>query len=101
MYVDGVLLCNIFYPQVTSAVLSSVSRPDLTNALATLLKYPVYFELSDGTVGRVFGPEKESVFCSNLKKGIISLFQMQNKDGNREEVIIEKAKSGIFTLNAL
>ncbi|XP_071131491.1 microsomal triglyceride transfer protein large subunit-like isoform X2 [Mytilus edulis] len=72
--------------QVTSAVLSSVSRPDLTNALATLLKYPVYFEVSDGTVGRVFGPEKESVFCSNLKKGIISLFQMQNKDGNREEL---------------
>jgi hypothetical protein len=42
---------------VTSATLSSVSRPDLENALAALLKHPLYFELSDGMVGRVFVPE--------------------------------------------
>lgn len=72
--------------QVTSATLSSVSRPDLENALPALLKHPLYFELSDGMVGRVFVPELESVFSSNMKKGIISLFQMQDKDGKREEL---------------
>lgn len=71
---------------MTSATLSSVSRPDLENALPALLKHPLYFELSDGMVGRVFVPELESVFSSNMKKGIISLFQMQDKDGKREEV---------------
>jgi hypothetical protein len=43
-----------------------VSRPDLENALAALLKHPLYFELSDGMVGRVFVPELESVFSSNI-----------------------------------
>lgn len=72
--------------QVTSASLSSVSRPDLKNALKTLLKHPLYFELSDGSIGRVFGPDVESVFSSNFKKGIISLFQLQEENGNREEL---------------
>lgn len=68
--------------------MTSVSRAEIEKNLRALLKFPIYFELSsDGVVGKVYDAEAESVFCTNLKKGIISLFQMQETDGERNEVI--------------
>ncbi len=72
--------------QLNTATVLSASRESQERTLGTLLKYPVYFELNKDTMGRLFLPETESAFCSNIKKGIISLFQVQEQPGDRSEV---------------
>ncbi|XP_060065348.1 microsomal triglyceride transfer protein large subunit-like [Ylistrum balloti] len=73
--------------QITKASVSSASRSGLERNLLVLLRYPVYFELNGGTgvVGTIYGADSESIFCSNLKKGVISLFQLRDTDGERQE----------------
>jgi len=75
---------------VTSASISSASRSGLEQKLVALLKYPVYFELNGGSgqVGMIHTVDTETIFCSNIKKGIMSLFQLQEQDGKREEVCL-------------
>jgi len=49
----------------------------------------VYFHWhGDGTVGRVYLAMNEQTISSNLKKGIISMLQLQTVDGERVEVSI-------------
>lgn len=74
--------------QITKASVSSASRSGLERNLVVLLRYPVYFELNTGTgvVGTIYGADSDSIFCSNLKKGVISLFQLRDADEEREEV---------------
>lgn len=54
--------------------------------LLDMVKFPLYFEYMDGVVGRIFAIESDSVFCTNIKKGIVSLFQIQAEPGERTEV---------------
>lgn len=54
--------------------------------LLDMVKFPVYFEYMDGMVGRVYAIESDSVFCTNIKKGLISMFQVQSEPGERSEV---------------
>ncbi|OWF52669.1 microsomal triglyceride transfer protein large subunit-like [Mizuhopecten yessoensis] len=74
--------------QITKASVSSASRSGLERNLMVLLKYPVYFELNGGSgvVGTIYGADSDSTFCSNLKKGVISLFQLRDSDGERQEI---------------
>ncbi|XP_033739381.1 microsomal triglyceride transfer protein large subunit-like [Pecten maximus] len=74
--------------QITKASVSSASRSGLERNLVVLLRYPVYFELNaaTGVVGTIYGADSDSIFCSNLKKGVISLFQLRDEDGERQEV---------------
>ena len=52
-------------------------------------RYPVYFHWhGDGTVGRVYLAMNEQTISSNLKKGIISMLQLQTVDGERTEVCV-------------
>ena len=53
-----------------------------------MMQFPVYFEYEKGVVGRVYTIENDSIFCTNIKKGIISMFQMQTEPGERMEVSV-------------
>ena len=54
--------------------------------LMDMMQFPVYFEYENGIVGRVYTIENDSIFCTNIKKGIISMFQVQTEQGERMEV---------------
>lgn len=77
---------NIIPLQVTTASISSFARPEVKGELVKLIKYPIYFEYTDGVIGRVYTSEVESIFCANVKKGLLSLFQLQETEGQRDEV---------------
>ena len=56
--------------------------------LLDMMQFPVYFEYENGVVGRVYVIENDSIFCTNIKKGIISMFQVQTEAGERMEVLV-------------
>lgn len=70
----------------------TVSASGLTTSKKTksglpLSESPVYYQWNvDGSVGKVFVPVDEPLLSANLKKGIISLLQLQTVDGKRTEV---------------
>lgn len=72
--------------QVTQAALTSLHRGGLEGQLLDMVKFPVYFEYMDGVVGRVYTIEGDSIFCTNIKKGLISMFQVQSEPGERTEL---------------
>lgn len=80
------MIYNIIPLQVTTASISSFARPEVKGELVKLIKYPIYFEYTDGVIGRVYTSEVESIFCANVKKGLLSLFQLQETEGQRDEV---------------
>ena len=84
---DNEYMYDILHWQITSASISSFSRPEVKGELVKLIKYPIYFEYSDGVIARVYTSEVESIFCANVKKGLLSLFQVQETEGQRDEVI--------------
>lgn len=84
---DNEYLYDILHWQITSASISSFSRPEVKGELVKLIKYPIYFEYSDGVIARVYTSEVESIFCANVKKGLLSLFQVQETEGQRDEVL--------------
>lgn len=73
--------------QVLKATLTSMHRGGMEGQLMDMVKFPLYFEYMDGEVGRIFAIENDSVFCTNIKKGILSLFQVQTEPGERTEVL--------------
>lgn len=80
------MIYKIIPLQVTTASISSFARPEVKGELVKLIKYPIYFEYIDGVIGRVYTSEVESIFCANVKKGLLSLFQLQETEGQRDEV---------------
>lgn len=83
------MIYNIIPLQVTTASISSFARPEVKGELVKLIKYPIYFEYTDGVIGRVYTSEVESIFCANVKKGLLSLFQLQETEGQRDEVPVD------------
>ena len=55
--------------------------------LLDMVKFPMFFEYMNGVVGSVYAVENDSIFCTNMKKGIISMFQVQTEEGERSEVL--------------
>jgi hypothetical protein len=51
-----------------------------------MVKYPAYFEVADSAVQRVFLVETDPIASTNIKKGIIALFQLSTQPGERTEV---------------
>ncbi|KAK3594387.1 hypothetical protein CHS0354_009680 [Potamilus streckersoni] len=80
---DGTQLVKL---QVTNALLSSPSRSGIQGTLVDMVQLPVFFEYNDGVVGKVFVVDADSIFCSNVKKGIISMFQLMTEPGERTEI---------------
>lgn len=72
--------------QVTSATLTSLHRSGMEGQLMDMMQFPAYFEYENGIVGRVYTIENDSIFCTNIKKGIISMFQVQTEQGERIEL---------------
>lgn len=68
------------------AMLESVSRKDLQRTLKSLPKLPIYFQWSEGKIGEVYSAIEDPKLSINIKKGIISLFQLVNVGKQREEV---------------
>jgi len=64
-------------------------RGGMEGQLMDMVKFPLYFEYIDGVVGRIYAIESDSVFCTNIKKGILSLYQVQTEAGERTEVTLE------------
>lgn len=85
---DCLILYNILHLQVTTASISSFARPEAKGELVKLIKYPIYFEYTNGIIGRVYTSEVESIFSANVKKGLLSLFQLQETEGQRDEVTV-------------
>lgn len=84
--------CVLFFClnlQVTAASISSFARHEVKGELVKLLKYPIYFEYTNGVIGKIYASEIESVFCANVKKGLLSLFQIQETEGQRDEVCVD------------
>ncbi|ESO84249.1 hypothetical protein LOTGIDRAFT_229701 [Lottia gigantea] len=88
---------QIFKLKITSAMLTSASRPNQEKTLGTLLKYPFYFELSEDSVNHVYVVEHDSVFCTNIKKGIAAFFQVQREPGARTEVDVSGECSAVYS----
>lgn len=53
---------------------------DLTNSAA------VYLDWNDGRISKIYHSESESTHLVNYKKGVASLFQVQNSNGDSNEV---------------
>ncbi|KAK3091068.1 hypothetical protein FSP39_016889 [Pinctada imbricata] len=85
--------------QFTSAAVASVSRQGMQKELISLLKRPIYFEYTNGIVGKVYAAEVDSVFCSNVKKGVISLFQVQETEGQRDEIDVSGECNAYYTVS--
>ena len=76
---------HVFHSQLTSARFSSVARPTEERALPALLKYPAFFELAGDTIERVYVVDADPIFSTNIKKGIMALFQLKQEPGERSE----------------
>ena len=72
--------------QVKSAKFASSARTSEIRNLEVLPQYPAFFELSGDTIERVYVSEKDPIFSTNLKKGIMAIFQLKQDSGERTEV---------------
>lgn len=72
--------------KLTSAKYNSMARPNNEVAVPELLKYPAFFEMTGDTINKVYLVEGDSIFATNIKKGIMALFQIKEEAGERTEV---------------
>ena len=79
-------VCIFTHCQVSRPRLQSVLRPTMSKQLKGLPRLPIFFQWEDGRVGRVFAAGDDSTLAVNIKKGIVSLFQLQVEDGTHDEV---------------
>ena len=63
-----------------------MAQTNIDKELKGLPRLPIYFQWDSGKVSRVFGAEDDPTLTTNLKKGIISLFQLRAEEGERNEV---------------
>ncbi|XP_045214239.2 microsomal triglyceride transfer protein large subunit-like [Mercenaria mercenaria] len=85
--------------QVSQAALTSLHRGGMEGQLLDMVKFPVYFEYMDGTVGRVYVIENDSIFCTNIKKGLISMFQVQSEPGERSELDVSGECKTVYEIS--
>lgn len=71
---------------ILNPTLHSVARQDLSRELFALPRLPVYFEWEAGRIGQVYVGDDDTTLAINIKKGIISLFQLRIEDGTHSEV---------------
>lgn len=85
--------------QVSQATLTSLHRGGMEGQLLDMVKFPVYFEYMDGVVGRLYTIENDSVFCTNIKKGLVSMFQLQEEPGQRSELDVSGECDAVYTIS--
>lgn len=71
---------------MSGASFHSLSKLDVQFELQALPKLPAYFIWSKGTISDVYVYETDTALAANIKKGIISLFQLRNTNSATEEV---------------
>ena len=81
-------ITNIYYlmSQIVKSRLDSIAKPDKHYDLKSLTRFPVLAHWEGTAVRQVYSAEKDPDWSVNLKKGIISLFQIQNENGQKREV---------------
>lgn len=71
--------------KITKAEVFSLRQPNTKKGLESSIYNPTYFQISGDLVEKIYFTEN-SIFSRNIKKGIINLFQVQEKEGERTEV---------------
>ena len=71
---------------MSDARLASESRSDEERELRSLGHHPTYFQWENGHVVRVFLSDDDTTFASNVKKGVVDMFQLRLDDGPHTEV---------------
>ncbi|KAL4240543.1 hypothetical protein ACF0H5_001335 [Mactra antiquata] len=84
---------------VRQAALTSLHRGGMEGQLMDIIKFPIYFEYMNGLVGRVYAVENDSIFCTNFKKGLVSMFQLQSEPGERTELDVSGECKNIYTIS--
>jgi len=74
------------FVQMSDARLTSETRSGEEREMRSLCHNPTYFQWEKGRVVRVFLSDDDSTFISNVKKGIIDMFQLRVNDGEYSEV---------------
>lgn len=64
----------------------SVARENTSKELKGLPRLPVYFTWENGKVGQVYSADDDATLAVNIKKGIISMFQLQAKSQTLNQV---------------
>jgi len=72
--------------QMSNGHLASESRSDERRELRSLGHNPTYFQWENGHVTRVFLSDDDTTFASNIKKGVINMFQLKPNDAQLTEV---------------
>lgn len=67
-------------------MLDSVSRPDKSTKLSSLTSYPILASWEGTLVKQVYTAGADPTWCENIKKGILSLLQIQRQSGTVTEV---------------
>uniref|UniRef100_A0A2C9LD41 Vitellogenin domain-containing protein n=1 Tax=Biomphalaria glabrata TaxID=6526 RepID=A0A2C9LD41_BIOGL len=76
---------QLFKLHITKAEVLSLRQPNTKKGLESSIYNPTYFQISGDLVEKIYFTEN-SIFSRNIKKGIINLFQVQEKEGERTEV---------------
>lgn len=77
---------QLFKLNIVKAQAHSIVRPDVQTDLRGTLTLPVYFQVTGDVVDTLHFVPKDSTFSRNIKKGIVSLFQVKSSNGQRTEV---------------
>jgi len=77
---------KFYVVQLSEARLSSETRSGEERELRSVGHHPTYFQWEKGRVVRVFLSDDDSTFTSNIKKGIIDMFQLRVNDAQHNEV---------------
>ena len=71
---------------MSDARLASETRSGEQRELRSLGQQVTYFQWENGHVVRVFSSDDDSTFAANVKKGIMTMFQLRLTDGQHSEV---------------
>jgi len=66
--------------------LASETRSGEQREMRSLGHHPTYFQWENGRVVRVFLSDDDSTFTSNIKKGLINMFQLKLDTEQHSEV---------------
>ena len=83
----------MLYPKI-----NGVARPQMAREFGILSIHPIYFQWQAGQIQRIYAMERDPVVSVNIKKGIISMLQLQLTAGQRTEV---SAIAGNILLNEI
>ena len=82
----AIILFLHFCVKMSDATLASETRSGEQRELRSLGQLATYFQWENGHVVRVFLTDDDTTLAGNIKKGVISMFQLRLADGQHSEV---------------